>query len=545
MLLPVPDQSNAVLIGAANYRSTSLEDLDAIHNNVIQLAATLTDPNSGGFAADRCATLLNPIDIRSVYEVLTKAAKEASHTLLVYYAGHGLLDMKNELHLALAETDPSHSEVEISALPIRIVKQVLANAKATHGVLILDCCFSGRATDPFMSSPSDFVVAQADFGGVIIASAPRNLPALAPPGDPYTAFTGELIWQLHDSLSPGAHPRPLDILFRRIVEASEAKKMPRPQMRGTPPTSDLTLTRLALEPDPKVPNADDHVTNLQDGAKLGPPAKEERSLAGGSALLPERRLSSAEASFSVFWAAIIVASIGFFYSYLTAGSMELYYYGRLYSDSHPNALDWYGPFGGTWIQLGMDHLSVTLSGPVSFIVGISGSAVMGLVASLKFGFDGEGIHAKKLIAIDLIAAVFLVVSYTLGGALRLGVTCGIQAVSVFAIAALPIIYVRHLQSIARTPGARKRKKPPTNVRHVTSLAIKGDVGIIGCLAIGGVLGIGLNVIFSVGCGNGQVPGLMVGSGVIAGLAGVLAAVNSRWQRLFSDRRRNSGVSHSP
>lgn len=151
----------------------------------------------------------------------------------------------------------------------------------------------------------------------------------------------------------------------------------------------------------------------------------------------------------------------------------------------------------------------------------------------------------QLIVIDLAAAVFLVLSYALGGALRLGVICGTQAVAVLAIAALPIIYVRHFQSIVRTPGTRTTKKPSSNVRYVTSLAIKGDVGIIGCLAIGGVLGIGLNVISSVGFDNGQIPGLMVGFGVIAGLAGVLAAVSSRWCRLFSGRRRTSGISHSP
>ena len=246
--LPDPDRSSVVLIGAASYslQSPHLPPLPAIHNNLVQLAAVLTDPVTGGFAAQRCSTLLNPPDVRTVYELLQGAATDATDTLLVYYAGHGLLDARGELHLTLTGTDPEQPDTSITALPITTVKRVLADTGATHRILILDCCFSGRATDAFMGPPTEVALAQVEVGSaIIIASAPANLPALAPPGQPFTAFTGELIHLLRTGIPDTQQPMTIETLYRQLLDAADARELPRPQRRGTGTAGDLALTRTA------------------------------------------------------------------------------------------------------------------------------------------------------------------------------------------------------------------------------------------------------------------------------------------------------------
>jgi uncharacterized caspase-like protein len=50
----------------------------------------------------------DPKDEVAVGAALTRAVREAEDLLLVYYAGHGLLDDDGLLHFALADTDPEH-----------------------------------------------------------------------------------------------------------------------------------------------------------------------------------------------------------------------------------------------------------------------------------------------------------------------------------------------------------------------------------------------------------------------------------------------------
>lgn len=87
--LPYPERSRAVLIGASSY--SNLDDLPAVQANVPALRALLCGPNAP-FQTENCAALVDPATTVEVSQAVQKAAREATDTLLVYYAGHGLLD---------------------------------------------------------------------------------------------------------------------------------------------------------------------------------------------------------------------------------------------------------------------------------------------------------------------------------------------------------------------------------------------------------------------------------------------------------------------
>ena len=141
--LPDPQRSFAVLIGTSHYSSTELADLPAVRNNLNALAQLLTHPTLGGLPKQRCVVLPDPSDARTVYRALRQYATAAEDTLLVYFAGHGRTGPRNELYLGLAHTDPD--ELPVSALPFELVREVFRDSPADNRVIILDCCFSGRA----------------------------------------------------------------------------------------------------------------------------------------------------------------------------------------------------------------------------------------------------------------------------------------------------------------------------------------------------------------------------------------------------------------
>jgi hypothetical protein len=140
--LPDPARSRAVLIGTSRYTDPELSPLPAVAANLHDLGAVLTDPRGTGLAG--CLTLAEAPDAAAVGEELAQAAAEAEDMLLVYYAGHGLTwTNRNELYLALRHSRPNTAGT--SALRCADVRQVFLDSQASVRVLILDCCFSGRA----------------------------------------------------------------------------------------------------------------------------------------------------------------------------------------------------------------------------------------------------------------------------------------------------------------------------------------------------------------------------------------------------------------
>jgi hypothetical protein len=251
-----------VLIGTSTYRSGELADLPAVRNNLDGLAQVLTDPALGGLPVERCIVLPDPIDVRTVYRTLRQYATLAEDTLLVYFAGHGRTDLRNELYLGLADTDPD--EVRVSALPFEVIRDVFGDSPAANRVLILDCCFSGRAI-PDMSGPDEAVLGQVGIEGTYTLTAtPATAVALAPAGATYTAFTGELLTLLRTGVPDGPELLTFATIYRQLLHTLTARGLPHPRQRGTGTVDQLALTRNLA-----VPYADPDGTMEDYGVEFG------------------------------------------------------------------------------------------------------------------------------------------------------------------------------------------------------------------------------------------------------------------------------------
>ncbi|MFF2363952.1 Rieske 2Fe-2S domain-containing protein [Streptomyces sp. NPDC058122] len=239
MRLPDPARSNAVLMGTGTYRSSAITDVPAVRGNLTDLTAVLSDSVSGSIPVGRCTVVPDPADARTACRALRKAADTAEDTLLVYFTGHGLVGARGELYLAMADTDPA--ELRVSGLEYDVLREVVSDCGADNRIVILDCCFSGRAA-PALGT----VLGQTAIEGTyVLASAPPNGVALAPERAAHTAFTGELIELLRNGVPDGPELLSLGEIYRRLLQAAVRRGLPRPVSSGSGTTDLLALVRNA------------------------------------------------------------------------------------------------------------------------------------------------------------------------------------------------------------------------------------------------------------------------------------------------------------
>jgi hypothetical protein len=235
---PNSGSSRAVLIGASTFQSAELTAIPAVSNNLEALRDALTDAAHGLLDSEHCLVegIDAPASLPSVGAALSRASREATDLLLVYYAGHGLLDNDGSLHLGLEDTEPRN--VGYSGIPVARIKQDLGQARARARVLILDCCFSGQAIAA-MSTPQGLVAGQLNFTGTYtLTSSSANTPSHAPPGSRHTAFTAALLRAL-------AEPTPLslDEIYQQVHADLDGRGLPAPQRRATNTAGRLALVR--------------------------------------------------------------------------------------------------------------------------------------------------------------------------------------------------------------------------------------------------------------------------------------------------------------
>ena len=230
---PDPGRSHAALLGVSRY--CNLPDIPAVENNLKDLHRLLATPFGGMFDADHCEPVHNPSDNDTFGTAVHAASSSATDVLLVYYAGHGVLDERGDLHLALPGTDPNR--VGWTAVPFQTLHKEIRMCAAPLKILILDCCFSGRAFGVTMSAPSSAVLGQVGINGTYtIVSSGANVVSLAPPGHRNTAFTAALIAQAV------ADPhRSLDQLYPDIVRHLIDNGHPAPHRRQIDTAGDLVL----------------------------------------------------------------------------------------------------------------------------------------------------------------------------------------------------------------------------------------------------------------------------------------------------------------
>jgi Caspase domain len=238
--LPDPQASRAVLVGVSDYMT--LEQLPAVANNIATLQHVITDTDLWGLPDEHCTTLLNPTSVDEVLDAVHGAASAASDVLLFYFAGHGLLDDRSDLHLALPGSDSDRLYKAVRYDDIR--REVVGTARACYGkVVILDCCYSGRALQGGMSGSVEVADHASVDGTYLMTASAETSVALAPPGEDYTGFTGALVDKLVHGLPDGPELLDMETLFHHIRADMKARLFPIPQARTRNDGKAIALVR--------------------------------------------------------------------------------------------------------------------------------------------------------------------------------------------------------------------------------------------------------------------------------------------------------------
>ncbi|WNF28393.1 WD40 repeat domain-containing protein [Streptomyces sp. C11-1] len=231
--------AHAILVGTGHHATGSeLPDLPSVDTTLDDLQRVLHAVC--GMAEGRVHRV--PADARpeDVVAIVERVVGEATGVVLLLYAGHGLLGPDDELYLA---TRTSRSAGQVSgAVPYHTLKGLLGRA-AGGSAVVLDCCFSGRATVPDGSDrQADPFVSVRPGGSFLLSSASYFAPSYAPEGERHTLFGGQLL-ELLTSGDPSGPPQlTLDHLHTALARTfSDGPIHPRRQSEGT-------LDRLVLAP---------------------------------------------------------------------------------------------------------------------------------------------------------------------------------------------------------------------------------------------------------------------------------------------------------
>lgn len=223
-----PDRSACVLIGVDAY--TQLPKLPSVRKNLTGLRTVLTDERIWGLSEGTCTVVRNPATQPDLVRPVRTAV--APDTLIVYYAGHGLIDLEDhQLYLTLPGSVAGETETMV---PFELLRRVIRDHPARRRILILDCCYSGAALER-MSVEVAVASAQAaagiagQDGSYVLASTAADRQALAPRGEAHTAFTGELLTVLSAGVPDGPSYLTLDRIYAELRNALHQKNRPVPE----------------------------------------------------------------------------------------------------------------------------------------------------------------------------------------------------------------------------------------------------------------------------------------------------------------------------
>jgi len=243
--VPLPElgASRAILVGVSDFKGDpSLTPIPAARNNLTDMAKVLTDSRLLGLSAEHCVVIPDPPSAEDVTRPILRLAEEAQDTLIFYYAGHGLID-DHDAALVLAVGNTVAREAQFSGLSYDLLRSAIRRVRARRIIVILDCCFSGRAIAA-MADIESVVTGQLDIDGTyILTSSSATKPSIAPTGARHTAFTGCLLDIFRRGIPGGSQFLQLAEIYQRLLPTMMSAGYPLPKQQGVNNIESLALVR--------------------------------------------------------------------------------------------------------------------------------------------------------------------------------------------------------------------------------------------------------------------------------------------------------------
>ncbi|MEO3858415.1 YDG/SRA domain-containing protein [Acrocarpospora sp. B8E8] len=237
MSLPSVTASRVVLIGTSSYMH--MKDLPAVENNLQAFRELFRDEKLWGLPEEHCTVVSNPGSASAMLDPVRTAIAAAEDTLIVYFAGHGLMDTSGkELYLTIPGSDGKRL---YTAVAYEHLRHELLESRARNRIVILDCCYSARVLG-VMSGQEDgeLLADMAAVSGTYVMAASDKIALTA---DEYSEFSGELIRLIGEGIPDQPELLTVNNIFRHAQAALRDKGKPVPQKRDTHFTHNLFLVR--------------------------------------------------------------------------------------------------------------------------------------------------------------------------------------------------------------------------------------------------------------------------------------------------------------
>ena len=240
-------RSRAILIATSVSADPVIPAMPAAVGSLAAMREVLTDPALCGWPATSVTSVRDASDPRTLMRTLRKLAGEAEETLLLYFAGPGILLKHDELGLGLADTQLH--DVEDSGLPYGLVRRAVLRSRARLRIVILDCSYSGRV----ISGPAAIRVAELTSISetYVLTASDRE----ADPGDATaSAFTAELVASMRAGIPGGPPTLTLDDLYPHLAGRLRQAGRPAPNRESSGLAGQLPVTWNACLGSPPSPS---------------------------------------------------------------------------------------------------------------------------------------------------------------------------------------------------------------------------------------------------------------------------------------------------
>jgi len=227
--------TKAILIGNGRYENWPEGEIRNIRVNLEKLKSVLCDPKYIGIKDDPKNIVELPdcskvTILVKISDFINKCLPEDN--LIIYYAGHGLLDIEDmkELYLATADTRVD-TDKSITCIPSEALKKQLIKCKAANKIMILDCCYAGKIAG-LQSDPASL---NANYWGntegvYFMMSSDAGKPSRFDPNDDNipTFFTQKLVQTIAEGANSNNEIWTLNELFDLMKQSWDTKIAPMP-----------------------------------------------------------------------------------------------------------------------------------------------------------------------------------------------------------------------------------------------------------------------------------------------------------------------------
>ena len=168
----------ALIIGNDRYDDPKLAQLKTPAADSQALARILGDASIGFF--DEVMPLINQSETkvrRAISQFL--AGKKPDDLVLLYFSGHGVLDDRGRLYLALKDT--LVSLLKATSIPSSFIADEMDSCRSRRQILVLDCCHSGafaRGTKGEQKAITENTFEGSGFGRVVLTASDSTQYAL-------------------------------------------------------------------------------------------------------------------------------------------------------------------------------------------------------------------------------------------------------------------------------------------------------------------------------------------------------------------------------